>query len=76
MRVFCALLGGLLLLGAYPRWAEADVRVISDDREAKKPVQLTAESFDTEISAVPASYSLLVEFYAHWYVRSAQPGCN
>lgn len=48
-------------------WAEAAVRSISNESEAKKPVQLTADIFDTEISGVPASHSLLVEFYAHWY---------
>lgn len=57
----------LVLLGCLCG-ANAGLSVTSNEREAKKPVQLTGDSFDTEIEAVPSSYSLLVEFYAHWYV--------
>ena len=71
MRILGVLTTVLLVFSVCIKSAVADVEVISDDRNAKRPVQLTADSFDAEITAVPSSYSLLVEFYAHWYVRPA-----
>ena len=71
MQLPCVSVAALLVLSACIDSAGAAVEVISDDRNAKRPVQLTADSFDAEITAVPSSYNLLVEFYAHWYAHTA-----
>ena len=68
MRTSCKVVAVFLVLLGCLCGANAGLSVISNEREAKKPVQLSGDSFDTEIEAVPSSYSLLVEFYAHWYV--------
>lgn len=47
------------------------VKVVSNEVEAQKPIQLTEGTFDSELRRVPASYGIMVEFYAHWYVLGA-----
>ena len=48
-----------------------NVKVVSNEIEAQKPIQLTEGTFDSELRRVPASYGVMLEFYAHWYVLDA-----
>lgn len=48
-------------------WAvHAEVTVVNNDNEAQKPIQLSEGTFDSEVRQVPASYGVLIEYYAHW----------
>lgn len=47
------------------------VKVVSNEVEAQRPIQLTEGTFDSEIRRVPSSYGVIVEFYAHWYALEA-----
>ena len=44
-----------------------NVKVVSNEVEAQKPIQLTEGTFDSEIRRVPSACGVMVEFYAHWY---------
>ena len=56
----------LLCFGLLPLSA-GSVKVISNEVEALKPIQLTEGSFDSEVLRIPSSTGVMVEFYAHWY---------
>ena len=58
--LYAVCLGSLVSLGA------GEVKVVSNELDAQKPIQLTEGTFDSEVRRVPSSYGLMVEFYAHW----------
>ncbi|KAL3143049.1 hypothetical protein ABBQ38_003324 [Trebouxia sp. C0009 RCD-2024] len=56
----------LVCLGLLLPFSSGKVKIVSNELEAQKPIQLTEGTFDSEIRRVPASSGLMVEFYAHW----------
>ena len=58
---------GLLCIGLLLSLCTGEVKVVSNEVEAQKPIQLTEGTFDSEVRRVPSSYGLIIEFYAHWY---------
>lgn len=61
----------LLYLGVLLPSCAGNVKVVSNEVEAQRPIQLTEGTFDSEIRRVPSSYGVIVEFYAHWYALEA-----
>lgn len=59
-----------MTLGLLPL-STGKVKIVSNEVEAHKPIQLTEGTFDSQISRVPSSSGLMVEFYAHWYALKA-----
>lgn len=61
----------MVYLGVLLPTCAGNVKVVSNEVEAQKPIQLKEGTFDSEIRRVPSSYGVIVEFYAHWYAPEA-----